>query len=1737
MIVTGYKIDQVFASHNHFHLGISSDSSRPVPLKVKYAIRDEISVERLLHLKNNFSILSTLDHTLLPKAIDFRTDKEHIALITDFIPGSSIQKLTETGPLPTSLALSVALDLSQILGYLYEKNIIHQSLSPGNVILGDDKRAYLINFDKATNQDELAQEKVPIKLLPYELHCCAPEQTGRVNRLIDYRTDFYGLGIILYVMLTGQKPFDSDDPLELVHAQVAKMPQPVSQVNKKVPAVIDQIVSKLLAKNAEDRYQSAAGLAADLTQCLELLDNEEQISGLKLATEDLSSRFNIPQRLIGRDKELQIISDAYDAVLEGHSRLVMVSGYSGVGKSALIDEAEKLINEKGGLLIKGKCDQFQNIPYASLVEASTEFFNFIMKEDDHTIRKWKKRIVDGVGDNMALLTVGLPALEQIVGPQEKPEDLSPTDAENRFNQVVFNYLQAIASPEMPLVIFLDDLQWSDFATLDLIEKIVSRQTHKNLLFIGAYRDNEVHDGHAVLSIINKLREVPQGLIEIKLEPLGLGHVTELIAEIFYAPEKQVEELAQLIFNKTLGNPFFTIQLLRNLYDDNIVYFDTVKKVWNWNKNALSKMNISDNVVDLMVNKINTLPDKTKDFVCKASPIGSEFKLKVHSALCEVSESDIIHHLFPAIKEKVVHINSTWYPFMLQRNTTFDEKELAYLSNLSFSFIHDRVQQAAYSMISLKDRLHLHKMLGYALLNEYHQGGSNDLLYDIVFHLNKSYSLIVEPEKRLELIQLNLKAGQRSNRSNAFTNALEYLKKGIELLDDNSWNEHYQLAFDLHKEMAWAQSICRSIEETDLTFDKLIKHAKAPLDRLAINIQRVGLYTKYGLFEKVISVTRESLVEFGIKFPEKPLSLKLAAISSLLITTLKLKLRFSSWKLIEDLPASNDPTNIAINNILVEAGSASYSTSQELMVLTMLKVLNRSLKYGATESTPWSFQAYGVIAGSFFKWYKAGYEIGESSIILGERVCGNLQRARLPFVQTSFIAHWRQPLTKGLPVFLDAYKKTTAQGDLIMAYNCLVIHTNNLLGAGTPLPECAKSIEEKQSQMKGSQSIAGLFISSAQYQFVKALQGKTKALNSLNNAEFDEEEFLNSEKSSGNSRAYYISYKIQLCYYANDLENAPGLLNRFDEAIPFVIGLYHVNELEFFSCLLRFDLLKNAEGKDKNLLLTKIKGQLKTFKSWASNCPENFQHQYDLLRAELAAYRNNAHKAFEYYEAAIAGAEKNKFLQILAICQERAGNFYTQKNRHEVGQILIWNAWNTLQKWGASAIRDAFLKRYPDISFYREENPESAVISPLYSEKTTLGLEEILDLNSLLKASQSLSSALKYEDLLHNLMQILLENAAAQKIAFILNDEGTSKLAAIQEVNTAKAVLMDDELNTHPDLVPLQVINYCFNTKEVLVIENAGKNRLFAHDPYITTNNILSVMCFPIIYQNKLLGGIYLENNLMEGAFTRERIEVMNLLSTQIAVSLTNAQLYENMEEKVDARTKEIMEAKDEIEQQKQLIELEQEKSEKLLLNILPESIARELKLTGSAKAKHYDQVSVLFADVVGFTKIAARMSPAELVQELDYYFNAFDHITDQYGLEKIKTIGDAYMVAGGLTDEESNAAFDMIQCALEMQRFIEKERQERTKTDRLYFEVRFGIHTGEVVAGVVGHKKFAFDIWGDTVNTAARMQSHSDADRINISEATYLIVKDEIPCTYRGEIDTKHKGIVKMYFVEPIPSP
>lgn len=1727
MKLAGYSEIEEIDRAGHFITYKAWDNAVGKLVSLKVLPEEKASVDQILQLRHEYEILRRLKHPRIPLVFDLQNTEQHYVLVREYKDGILLRDWIRRGEAGLGIKLKIALEILRILDHLHRNGIIHKNLNPYNLLISPNTlEVTLVNFGQSSILSSESQDFVPIALLQENLTYCAPEQTGRVKRRIDYRTDFYGLGNTLYELFSGQPPFHSRDPLELVHAQLAKVPTPPHVIRPDLPEVISGILTKLIAKNPDDRYQSIAGLQHDLEHCLSAWESDGAVPWFSIGGQEVYEQFQIPQRLYGREREALQLLDAFEEVVHQPPKFVFVSGYSGIGKTALIAEIFKPVTESNGIFISGKADQFQrDSPYSALISAFNEFANYVLKERFEDFEYWKVNIRQALGTNAALLADAVPKLELIIGRQESEGHAAPNEIELRFNQAIFDFLGCIASPKHPLVIFLDDLQWVDLATIQLLENLVSWKSPENLMLIGAYRDNEVDEQHPLSFLFERMERTGMQPTEIRLKPLGEADLALLVADTLHQPADQVVRLAELIHQKTLGNPFFAIQLLTGLYDEQYLTFDRESRQWQWDLPLIQSLNVSDNVVDLMSRKLTGLSEEALAMLQYAACLGNSFPLELLAAATESEVLSAFRQLKPAIDQNFLSPSPKIYRIMglVSSAPALELPQLVrrQIEGEKLRFLHDRVQQAAYLSIPEEERAQRHIQIARLLDHNTASLHRDDRLFDIVGQYNAGLHLLTDPEERLRVAKLNLGAGERAKQSNALREASAYLATGVELLPEDAWKSQYELTWKLYSELAETKSLDGQHEEAEHFFELVHQHTQTPLERLRLSRIRCNLYTKTYHYQKALDVAHDTLAEFGIRFPHNRLMQKWGALRQILTSWWLLRSRVNNWSDIADLPESKDPIHVAITDLLIETGVASYTLNQEVMVMSMLETLKRSIRKGMTGSSTWALMSFATIIGSTFNKYRTAYEISQATEKLFDRVCSRVQKWKTSIVPPAFIDHWIEPRRDTLNPLWNVYRGCVENGEQPMAATSLTMHTVNSLSAGMSLQEVLQGIEKKGKLMKQIRADHGLMHIAMWHQYVKSMSGLTYRFGEVDDEQFNETEYVVQMGELPTPQAHYYTVKLLLQFMASNYGGALETGKKMETLETFLLGQAHVSEYVLFYSLAITQAVAGGETDRRRWTrrLNKNRGRLKT---WARFSPVNFQHQYDLVRAEMESLRGNGQKAERLYESAIQGAHRHKFHHHAALASELAGLAVLRQGKPKVAEAYLRDAYEAYGCWGASAKQKQLTQEFPQI--YANISPEKQNFGTTRRLAGSASVEDQLDLSSLLKASQSLAGEIKLDQLMDKLMHVLLENAGAEKACLILQTDGNLSLMAEANTLADQTFMYNEDVGQYTNKLPLSVLYYCLHAKEPVVLDRASGSGMFTEDPYIKNKQVASVLCFPIVHQEKMPGLIYLENNLVSGAFSEARIEILRLLSSQIAISLENALLYEKLEEKVRDRTSQI-------EQQKQALVEEKHQVDQLLLNILPSETAEELKRKGKVAPKYYPAITVMFTDFSRFTQIVKDMPPELLVDELDSYFSTFDEIMDRNGIEKIKTIGDSYMCACGLPNPDPRHAEKMVRAATEIQEFMLADERDRRERGLPIFRVRIGIHSGPVVAGVVGSRKFAYDIWGDTVNVAARLETACEDRKINISSDTFALIEGQFDCRQRGKIAVKHDREIEMYYV------
>ena len=1622
LVLSGYEIStQIYESANSLvYSGIRTLDSKAVILKLLK--EDYPTPEELRRYQQEYEIARSLTIDGVVRVYSLEKYQNTLGMILEDFGGKSLKILMSDRQFTIEEILALAIKLTEILGEIHAANIIHKDINPSNIVFNSEtKQLKIIDFGLST---KLSRENPTIKnpnVLEGTLAYMSPEQTGRMNRSLDYRTDFYSLGVTFYELLTGQLPFEAEDALELVHCHIAKQPVPPHQIVPEIPEILSNIVVKLMAKTAEERYQSAWGLKADLETCLTHLYSTEIISNFTLGTQDISDRFQIPQKLYGREKEIETLLVAFERVAgvpkfdpesslknglisdsivvknsnlsslspvknssKNRSEMMLVAGYSGIGKSALVQEVYKPITEKKGYFISGKFDQFQrNIPYSAVVNAFQGLIRQLLTESEVQIQQWRSKILAAFGPSGQVIIDVIPEVELIVGKQQPVPELGPIESQNRFNLVFEQFIQAFYSKEHPLVIFLDDLQWADSETLKLIELIMADSETKYLFLIGAYRDNEVSPTHPLMLMLDSLCHNKAIINSITLVPLKLEHISQLIADTLHlgpasllssvqgqnisqiAINTKVKPLAELVFNKTGGNPFFVNQFLKTLHAENLIVFNRPKSIinkegnqenfWQWDIAQIEAKGITDNVVELMVSKLRKLPASTQQILRFAACVGANFDLNTLSIICEKSQQEIFPDLVTAIQSGLV------LPI-----SELDEELLIQ----DYKFLHDRVQQAAYSLIPEDSKKQLHLKIGQLLMAKTPAEERSEKIFDIVNHLNAGIELLSDSESKTELANLNLIAGKKAMTSTAYKAAAKHFSLGMELLSENSWKEQYELTFAIYRAMAESEYLMGNFEKTEELFYVASNNSKSRYDKANIYSVYMAFCITQGRTQEPIDLGINLSKFFGINIPSTNEELP----SAVAVELENLTLNLGSRK-IADLVNEPENTDFDIKvtiNLIMELWVAAYHAGHHtLLTLLVLHLVNLSLKYGHTNTSAFGYVSYGMLLAIEEK-YELAFEFCSLGLNLNKKFTNKSLIGKIHNLFAHMINPYRQHLRSNVSIYQTSYKGSLECGDLL--YIVWTIHysiwTRFIIGQElkSVCEESEKYLNFLQRQTNDQNMICAFM---TLQRTMLNLQGLTQDKYSLTDDIFDEAAGLRQWQDNHFLIAinWYYTLKSQIFYTYENYTEALKCAEESERTNGVNFGCFNITQHCFYYSLILAALYSSATAEEKDNYWEILNKNVAQLKKWADNCPDNFLHPYLLVAAEMARLSGQELEAIELYDLGISSAREYGFIQNEALGNELAAKFWLGKGKEEFAQLYLKKAHYGYQIWGAKRKVEDLEEKYSQLLTKASTVTRSVSTRTTNSNTTTSSQSgEALDLATVIKASQTIAGEIVLEKLLANLTKILIENAGAQVgyLVFLQKGQWLIEAAGVVDDETM-AVLQSLPIDNR---IPASVINYVVRTLETVVLSDANGEGNFTLDPYIKANQIKSILCVPLLNQGKLGGIVYLENNLTTGAFTSERLEILKILASQAAISIENAQLYQTLEEKVIERTAQLAAANSEITNLNERL-----KAENLRMSAELE-VTRKLQKMILPKESETSQIVGL--DVAGF------MEPAKEVGG-DYY--------------------------------------------------------------------------------------------------------------------------------------------------------
>lgn len=1454
------------------------------PIIVKQYQRRFCSEHDLNRLRHEYEILGELDLPGIPRAIEWLDLESGPAIVFADNPAHPLRDHVAQGLRPWHAWLGFAIRLAHVLARLHESRITHKQFSPDHLLIDPaTDEPVVIDFSLASRLTrEQANWDTPQLALPH-LPYIAPEQTGRINRATDYRTDFYSLGCTLYELFTGQPPFSGDDPLALVHSHIAKTPTPPHLVNVELPETVSAIVLKLLAKDAAGRYQSAVGLARDLERCLAQWQQHQAVGDFDIGAHDPSARFEILHKLYGREDLLRDLMTGYDRCAAGGQMLLLISGHTGVGKSSLVHALREYAGRSGGRFSSGKFDQFRrDRPYFAVIQALQSLVRELLADPGDRIALWRRSLLDRLGNGTGALLKLIPDLQHIVGPPEPMVTPVALDEQSRF-RLFSQFLGALADPEQPLVLFLDDLQWADLASLQLLESLARTPCLPGLLLIGSYRDDELHADHPLTPTLERLRASPIALREHRIQPLSLRQVNQLLADTLRRTESETQELALICHQKTQGNPFFLNQFLHSLHEAGLIRFRYDR--WQWDEHAIRSRELADNVVSLMVGKIRRLPPRTQKVLPLAACIGGVFDLRTLAVVNRASAHSTVGDLWPALTEGLIVPLDDSYRLLEH----FDADHTRY------RFVHDRIQQAAYSLIDECAFKALHLLIGEQMLQRLEADEIDQRVFEIANHLNLAGELVKSDAMRLQLAALNLKAGKRAKESAAFDSALDYLRTGLALLPDDCWERCYSLALDLHLATTEAANIKMDFTLMDRLIRTIDERARTLLEKVRTYEIRIQSEVSRNRFPQALSTAIRVLSLLGVALPEKPNRVQ---IWLGLLRTRRL-LRHVPGERIVNIGPMTEPRALAALPILVSLFGVVKFSSSALRPLVMARQVELTVRHGLTDYSATAFAGYGGVLCGQLGAIDEGYRIGRLGMTIDERHPSPGTRHKTLTLFNSYVRHYKEPLRRSLEGLMDAHRLALDCGDMEYAAYSIAAHIQYAFPLSTSLSELQAHIGKHVAQLRESGQKQSLQYSVMTLQTVANLRGQCADPIRLD-GDFYTEDLMLAEHQRENHRTaicVHHFHKALLCYMFGDYAAAADQCEAGIAYLPYVSGTAVPS---WFYTLQALTLLADYPALDaarRRACLTRVRRILRRIRFWSRHCPENNEHRLLLIEAEVLRVRRRSGAAVDFYERSIRLAERSGFMLEAALACELAGRNHLQAGHAVLARSYLGEAFRRFRTWGASSKVDQMQRLYEaQLDGMPSETERQGPADDAGRTGSIPLSNQAFDITSVIKASQAISDEIVLDRLLGQLMRLALTNAGAQRAIMILNRQGRLYIEAEASVDDAPRVFSSLRLEDGQHHLPVSIVNYVARTKETVVVDDAPEQQLFRHDKYVRANQPRSLLCMPILYHGDLTAVLYLEHAEGSSIFDQTRLETLKILAAQAAISIENAKLYLDLQQ-------------------------------------------------------------------------------------------------------------------------------------------------------------------------------------------------------------------------------------------------
>jgi len=1557
--------------------------------------------------------------------------------------------------------LLIAIRMTQILGEIHALQIIHKDIQPANFIYNPESRQLkLIDFGIShIKRSDTDTRQVNPFLMEGTLSYISPEQTGRVNQAVDFRTDLYGLGGAFYQLLTGVPPFQSSDPLELVHCHLAKFPTPLHEVAihdfgsyEKISPQISKIVMKLLEKEPNNRYQSAWSLLTDLKQCKEMLQPDGSIRSFSIDPAKQPNIIKVKNKLYGRSTAQKQL---YDAFLRScgtkesknskcRAEFLTVTGYSGIGKTILVNTLKEEVAERGGFFIAGKHDLFQRKPYQAIVYAFNDLCRQLLSEKKRKVLQWKKQIKKAIGDNIRVLTEIIPELSYIISKSKNIADLPPSEAQNRLNMVFQNFVQVFCQNDHPLVLFLDDVQWADAASLKLIE-ILATGIHQYFLIIIAYRDNDIQKEHLLIPTLASIRKSRIRFHELALSPLDIEQINELLKDTFGDQGDSTRSLSEIISRKTRGNPFFVVEFINSLKSDNLVQYDPKTGIWQQDMDAIQKTNISENVVEMIEAKIQKLPHQTRHILKTAACIGRRFSTDILCIINNITPKRLSHILQEAVIEDLI--------VLLDKN--------------HYKFTHDRIHRVSYSLIPVNARAKYHLDIGFQWYDHCEpENIASETLFDIVNQINLGDKGVIDEndvqplltdQKRWIAANLNYLAAKQARSTLAIDQALTYIIKAIHYIRSDGWHKQYELTLKIFNAAVENTYLSGKSEEIEQLIEEVLANAHHFLDKVRAYEIRIQSLISRNLLSEAIDLAFLVLGKLDIRIPEKPGKI------DMVIGFLQNKyfLMGRNPESILNLPVMTDTKMLAAMRVINLVLLPVYLTHSGLFPFFVFKGIRITLKHGLTPHAASVVLSYGMMLCAIIGHIDRGYKFGQLAIQITEKFSDRSSTWSHHMVNM-LIRHWKESVSENLALILESYHTELKTGNLEYAAFSLQMYCLISFYSGKELSKLESEVKKYKQIIVNIRQIVPLRYIEQLHQTILNVSGQSEHTFLLKGSAYDEDKMIQYHKDANDRTGLCLLYysKFVLSYLFEDYDQAVRLSIITKKYLNSVMGTAIVPCFYFFETLSMLAIYDQSTiGKQKDFL-GRIAINFKRIKNWAKFAPMNYEQQYLLIRAEWYRILKKENKAEIFYERAIEASKRNNFINDLALCNKLAAQFFISRNKKRMAQTYMYESWYQFFRWGALALTKMIEKNYSSlirIHPIKSGNHMERTLDTISASQTEK-FSEHLDLTSVMKSMQAISSQIHLTPLLNQLIEIMIENAGAQLGYVLLEKYSTWYVAAQSHIDRNmdaldEAIAFDSFVN-----IPHEIVHYVIHTRQMVCLNDAHLEGDFSQIPYIVENQPSSILCFPISRKDHMCAVIYMENNLNSGAFTKERRFMIELLAGQAAISIENARLYHDLDalNKAQARF-----------MPHEFIQLLQKKS---IIDVQSGDYVKK-------------EMSVLFSDIRDFTRLSEKMSPEDNFKFINGFLSRLEPIIQEHFGYIDKFIGDAIMALfSGTPDNAVSAGIDML-------KRLQSYNKHRKRKKRKPINIGIGINTGTLMLGTVGGAdRMDGTVISDSVNLASRLE-------------------------------------------------